>query len=151
MLFLKEEEKKRSSEFGTRGAGGSDGGVMRFFIGLVMFIAGLYLFLSNIQVGMGGFGGMMGGGLYNVGGFNITTGYVLIPFMFGIGMIFYNSDNYLGWILSIASVVMIVFGVITNVNMRFHHLSAFDLIMILVLMIGGIGLFLSSLKTMRAY
>lgn len=145
MLFLKEEERKRSTEF--HGAGGSDGGVIRFFLGLVMFIAGLYLFLTNIHVGMGG--GMFGGSLYSWGGVQITTGYVLVPFMFGVGMIFYNSNNYLGWILAIASVIMIVFGVITSVNMRFHRLDAFSLIVILVLMIGGIGLFLSSLRSMR--
>ncbi len=144
MLFLKEEKKNRTSEF--RGAGGSGGGVMEFFLGLVMFIAGFYLFLSNIHVGMGGFGGAMGGALYSWGGVKITTGYVLIPFLFGIGMIFYNSNNYLGWILAIASLIMIVFGVIANVQMNFRHLSAFDLIIILVLMIGGIGLFLRSLR-----
>ena len=71
---------------------------------------------------------------------------MLIPFIFGIGMMFYNAKNPIGWILVLASLVMLAFGVITSVSFHMIHLSAFELISILVLMIGGIGLFLSSLR-----
>lgn len=33
------------------GAGGTEGGIGRFFMGLIMMVAGGYLFLNNIQVG----------------------------------------------------------------------------------------------------
>jgi len=129
------------------GAGGTEGGVGRFFIGLIMMVVGGYLFLNNIHVGHH-FRFGMGYGLFSIGGLSITSGYVLIPFIFGIGMIFYNSKNYIGWFLAIASIAMLAFGVITSIHFTFRRMTAFELISILVLLIGGLGLFLSSLRNM---
>ena len=133
-----------------RGAGGTEGGVMRFFLGLTMLIAGGYLLLQSIDVftplwGGGGGGGR--GGLFNVGGFNVTTGYVLIPFIFGVGMIFFNSKNYLGWFLSGASILMLIVGVIANVRIGWNG-QLFELIMILILTVGGIGLSMSAVRAL---
>ena len=129
-----------------RGAGGTEGGIGRFIIGLIMMIAGGYLFFNNIQVTTHfRFGGFGYAAFRSFGGFS-TSGYVLIPFIFGIGMMFYNAKNPIGWILVLASMVMLTFGVITSVSFHMIHMSAFELISILVLMIGGIGLFLSSLR-----
>ena len=126
-----------------QGAGGSDGGVGRFFIGLIMMIGGGYMLLNAIHI-TNHFS--LGYGLYSFGGFRLTSGMVMIPFMFGVGMIFYNSRNYLGWIIAAGSLVALIFGVISSINFRMRSMSAFDLIVILVLLVGGIGLFLSSLK-----
>ena len=126
------------------GAGGTEGGAGRFFLGLIMMIAGGYLFLTNINVNTG-FGA--GYALWYVRGIGITSGMVLVPFIFGVGMIFYNGRNPIGWILTIASLVMLGFGVISQMHFQFQHMSAFDLMTILVLLVGGIGLFLSSLRT----
>lgn len=132
-----------------RGAGGTSGGIGPFFIGLVMMIGGFYLLLNAISVtshfGLGrhlyGFSAM--GGHYAV-----TSGMVMIPFMFGIGLIFYNSKNIIGWILSIGSLTALVFGVISSIQFSFKSMSAFDLIVILVLSFGGLGLFLKSLRNL---
>jgi hypothetical protein len=126
-----------------KGAGGTEGGVGRFFLGLIMLIGGGYLFLNAIQV-YNHFG--LGYGLFSLGGFQVTSGFVLIPFMIGIGLVFYNARNVIGWLLIIASLVMIVFGVITSMQFSIRRLTLFELIMILVLMVGGLGLFLSSLR-----
>ena len=126
-----------------RGAGGTEGGSGRFFLGLIMMIGGGYLFLTNIQVNTG-FG--YGYSLWHVWGVGITSGMVLIPFIFGVGMIFFNGRNPIGWILAGASLVMLGFGVISQMHFQFRYMSAFDLITILVLLVGGIGLFLSSLR-----
>ena len=129
------------------GAGGTEGGIGRFFMGLIMMVAGGYLFLNNIQVGHSFHLGL-GVSLFSVRGFSITSGYVLIPFIFGIGMVFYNSRNYLGWFLAVGSIIMFGFGVISSVHFRLRHMTAFELISILVLLIGGLGLFLSALKNL---
>lgn len=126
-----------------RGAGGSEGGIGQFFIGLIMMIAGGYMLLNAIMVTHHF---SLGYSLYRVGGFSLTSGMVLVPFIFGVGMVFYNSRNILGWILAIGSLVMLVFGVISSINFQLRHMSAFDLIVILVLLVGGIGLFLRSLS-----
>lgn len=127
----------------TRGAGGSSGGTGSFFMGLLMLIAGGYLFLDSIRV-TNSFG--LGYSLFSYGRFHMTGGMVLIPLIFGVGLIFYNSKNILGWALSIASLVMLSFGIIQSINFSLRGMSAFELITILVLIAGGAGLFLSSLR-----
>jgi hypothetical protein len=126
------------------GAGGSQGGTGRFFLGLVVMAGGGYLFLQNIQVSLG-FG--LGYQFFNAWGMGITSGMVLVPFIFGVGIIFYNSSNILGWLLTVASLAMLGFGVIAQTRFHLHNMSAFELMTILVLLVGGIGMFLSSLRT----
>ncbi|SMX39039.1 hypothetical protein [Octadecabacter ascidiaceicola] len=126
-----------------RGAGGTNGGEGSFLIGIIMMIAGGYLLLKGIMVRpQFGFGNQM----FAVGGFPVTTGLVLVPFAFGVGMIFYNSRNWIGWVLALGSVLALVVGVIASINFTLVRMSAFDLLMIMILLIGGIGLFLRSLR-----
>lgn len=134
-----------------RGAGGTSGGLGQFFVGLIMMCGGFYLLLNAITVsssfGMGmrlyGFSAM--GGMYN-----ITSGMVMIPFMFGIGLIFYNGKNIFGWVLAFGSITALIFGVISSIRFSIRTMTSFDLIVILVLAIGGLGLFLRSLKKIEA-
>jgi len=42
---------------------------------------------------------------------------------------------------------MLGFGIISSLEFQLRNMSAFELIMILVLLVGGIGLFLSSFKS----
>ncbi len=128
-----------------KGAGGSEGGIIQFIIGLAMMIGGGYLFLNSIHV-MSNFG--MGRGLYRMGGMSITTGMVLIPFMIGIALVFYDSKNYFGWVLAVGSVLALVLGVIASTRFSLSGMSLFDLLMILVLFFGGLGIFMNSLKNM---
>lgn len=133
------------------GAGGTSGGIGHFFLGLIMMCGGFYLLLNSISVSSS-FG--MGARLYGFsaygGQYGVTSGMVMLPFMIGIGIIFYNSRNPLGWILSIGATSALIFGVIASIRFSFTHMSAFDLMSILVLAIGGLGLFLRSLKTLTA-
>ena len=127
----------------ARGAGGTDGGTGSFLIGIIMMIGGGYLLLTSIVVHPN-FG--LGAVAFRLGGLPITSGMILIPFMFGVGMIFYNSKNWIGWLLAGGSLLALVFGVIANMELQLARMSAFDLIVILVLLVGGIGLFLRSLR-----
>jgi hypothetical protein len=124
-------------------AGGTPGGTGRFFLGLLMIIVGGYLFLDAVHVNSR-FG--LWTSVYALGGFNVRSGMILVPFIFGVGMIFYNSRWVLGWILAIGSVAAMSFGVITSLHFRLRPMSAFDIMTILVLGVGGIGIFLSSLR-----
>ena len=128
-----------------RGAGGTDGGYAAFVIGLIMMIGGAYLLLNSIVVNSHFGGGMR---LYSIGGFGLTSGMLMIPFIFGIGLIFYSRANLIGWLLTLGSLVALVFGVLSSTNFTFRAMSAFDLIVILVLCFGGLGLFLRSLRSM---
>jgi len=127
----------------VKGAGGTEGGVGQFMMGFLMMCGGGYMLFNAIRVTTN-FG--MGYSLYRFGGgFSISSGMIMIPFMFGVGMIFYNSRNVIGWLLSVGSLAALVFGVISSIQFRMASMSAFDLIVILVLLVGGIGLFLRSL------
>ena len=131
-----------------RGAGGSSGGAGQFFIGIAMFCGGIYLLLNAITVTNhygGGYGGF-GGRLYGFRGFPITTGMVLIPFMFGVGIMFYDARKWYGWLLAGGSLIALIFGVIASIHFRFAQMSAFDIIVILVLTVGGLALLLRSLR-----
>jgi len=112
---------------------------------------GFYLLLNAITVSAS-FG--MGMRLYGVsamgGNYSITSGMVMIPFMFGVGIIFYNSKNPLGWLLALGSITGLIFGVISSIRFSFRTMTSFDLIVILVLAMGGLGLFLRSLKKIDA-
>jgi len=136
-----------------RGAGGTSGGIGQFFIGLVMMCGGIYLLLNSISVSSS-FG--LGSRLFSVPGwgtgYGITGGMVMIPFIFGVGIIFYNGRNIIGWVLAVGAVVALIFGVIASIRFSFRAMSAFDLITILILAVGGFGLFLRSLRSFdRAY
>ncbi|MEM1372388.1 MAG: hypothetical protein AAGG72_09215, partial [Pseudomonadota bacterium] len=74
---------------------------------------------------------------------------VLVPFIFGVGIIFYNGRNIFGWALALGSVIALVFGVIANTQFQLARMSAFELLVILILVVGGLGLFLRSLRTLN--
>ena len=107
-----------------RGAGGTDGGQGSFLLGLIMMIGGGYLLLKAIIV-RPTFG--LGMTAFNAGGVPVTSGMILIVFMFGVLLIFYNSRNWIGWILAMGSVIALIFGVIASTTLKFANMSVFDL------------------------
>lgn len=128
------------------GAGGTRGGVGHFWLGLAMMCGGFYMLFKSIMV-YSSFSMS-----YQLYGFNlfgrvmpITSGMIMLPFIFGIGMVFFNAKNILGWILTIGSLVALLLGVIAAMHFSLASMSAFDLILILVMAFGGLGLFLKSL------
>lgn len=128
------------------GAGGTSGGIGKFLLGLVMMCGGFYLLLNGIVVSSSfGFGTR----LFGIGGMGLTGGMILIPMIIGITMVFYNAKNYLGWLIAIGAFAALVFGVISSVSLNLRSMSAFELLMILTLAFGGLGLFLSSLRPSR--
>ena len=122
-------------------AGGSPGGLAPFLLGTAMSIAGGYLLLNALRV-LHGFGG----GLFAIGNFNVTGGMIMIPFIIGTGIIFYDASKWYGWALAAGSLLALIIGAIASVRFSFEGMTAFDLIVILVLFFGGIGLVLRSVK-----
>ena len=115
-------------------------------VGLAMLAGGTYLLLQNIVVGSFGFFGYP---LYNAWGLQLTSGYALIPLIFGIGLLFYGWRT-LGWTVTGCSAVAIFFGVLAEMRITFRTMSMFDLLVILTLIAGGIGLLLRTYATGRS-
>ena len=118
------------------GAGGSEGGLGQFFVGLAMVIAGSYLFLQRVSVSSG---------YWDFGGRN-AFGLSLIPLLVGIGMLFFNGKSVPGRLLTGGGFLIIVVGIIANMRVYFGPASLFDTLLILGLMAGGIGLVARSLR-----
>jgi hypothetical protein len=131
-----------------KGAGGTEGGVGQFFLGLFMMCGGFYMLLNAITV-QSSFG--FGMGLYSFYAFGsnhgITSGMVLIPFILGIGMVFYNVKSLLGWVLALGSIAALIFGVISSIHFGLRYMSLFELLVILILAFGGLALFLGSMRS----
>lgn len=119
-----------------KGAGGSEGGLGQFFVGLAMVIAGSYLFLQRVSVSSG---------YWDFGGRN-AFGLSLIPLLVGIAMLFFNGKSVPGRLLTGGGFLIIVVGIIANMRVYFGPASLFDTLLILGLMAGGIGLVARSLR-----
>ena len=119
-----------------RGAGGTPGGLGEFFFGLVMAVAGAYILTSRVQVS---------GGYWSLWGYN-SFGLSLLPLIVGIGLLFFNGRSKAGWLLLVAGAVIIVTGVLMNLQVYFRTTSLFDTIVMFVLLAGGVGLVARSLR-----
>jgi hypothetical protein len=119
-----------------RGAGGTSGGVGLFLAGLGMAVAGGWLLTNQVTVTSG---------FWQWGGYN-TFGLTLIPLIAGIGVLFFNGRSMIGWLLTFCGAVIILAGIITNLEIYFRPTSLFNTLMMLVLLAGGIGLVARSLK-----
>ncbi len=118
-----------------KGAGGTSGGIGTFLLGLGMTVVGGYLLLNQVTV-HSGFWSFWGGR-----GFGLT----LVPLLVGIGFLFFNGRSVVGWLLSGAGALIILAGVIVNLEIYFRPTSLFNTLLMLALLAGGLGLVARSL------
>jgi uncharacterized protein len=130
---------KPAEDAAWKGAGGSPGGVKLFLIGSIMAIVGGYLLLNQVTVHSGFWR------IFNYNAFGIT----LIPFLFGIGFLFYNSKSIVGWILTVGGLLIIFTGILTNLEIYFRPTSLWNTLTMLVLLVGGLALVFRSLHSFR--
>jgi hypothetical protein len=123
-------------ETGSRGAGGTRGGVGEFLLGLGMSAAGAYLLTQRVTVTSG---------YWTLWGYN-AFGLSLLPLLFGIGLLFFNGRSIAGWLLTFAGVVIILVGIIANLGVYFQPTSLFNTLVMLILLAAGIGLIARSLR-----
>jgi hypothetical protein len=125
-----------------RNVGGTPGGTRTFFLGIVMILIGGYLLFDHVQV-YGGFWNWRG-----IGGYGQSFGITLIPMLLGIGILFVNGKSLIGRILTGAGALLIVVGIIANLDIHFQRTSLFNTLVMLVLLVGGIGLVVRSVMPM---
>lgn len=135
--YQTEESIENKTKF--NGAGGTPGGLAEFFIGLLMAVAGAYLLTTQVTVSSS---------FWTIWGYS-TFGLSLVPFLFGVGLLFFDGKSVTGWILLFIGVVIIFTGIIVNLQIYFQPTSLFNTIIMLVLLIGGIGLIARSLVSHR--
>jgi hypothetical protein len=116
-----------------KNVGGTPGGTRTFLLGMGMAIVGAYLLLQEVQVN---------GGYWNwgFGGYGRSFGITLIPLLLGVGMLFANGRSFAGRFLTGAGALIIVAGIIMNLDIRFQQTSLFNTLVMLILLVGGVGL-----------
>jgi hypothetical protein len=116
--------------------GGSPGGLGMFLLGLVLAIAGGYLILNQVQVTSG---------YWHWWGPR-TFGVTLIPLLIGVGLLFANGKSLPGWLLAIGGAVIIFAGILTSMDIYIRQTSLFNVLLMLVLFVGGLGLMARALR-----
>lgn len=128
-----------------RGAGGTPGGIGSFILGAIMALAGGYILTNQIVVTNSFWGYRLPFIGIEISAFGVT----LIPFLIGVALIFFNYRSVLGWILAGGSFLLILIGVITNLQVYFAPTSLFITLVMLILLVGGIGLMVRGLFATR--
>jgi len=119
-----------------KGAGGHEGGVAQFFVGLAMAVGGAYLLTQRVTV-TSGFWSFFGGH---------TFGLSLLPLVVGAGALFYDGKSRIGWILTAGGALIVLLGILLNLRVYFEPTTLFDTLLMLILLAGGLGLIARSLK-----
>lgn len=137
-------ESQNESQKQFVGAGGTPGGIGIFFLGLALAAAGGWLLTNQVVVSSEYFVSsfMVPVVNYRMNSFGLS----LIPFIVGIGFLFFNGKSPTGWILTIAGLAIILAGILLTLHIHFQPTSLFNTLMMLVLLFGGLGLILRSLK-----
>lgn len=120
----------------VKGAGGTPGGLGAFFGGLAMAVVGGYLLLQQVSVHSG---------FWSWWGPN-TFGLSLLPMLVGIGFLFFEGRSKVGWVLTGLGALIIVAGIISNLQIYFVPTSLFNTLVMLALLAGGIGLIARSVR-----
>ena len=104
--------------------------LMQFLAGLVMLAAGMYWFMSSVHVTTG-FGSFM------LGGYRIGTGLVIIPFIVGIVMLFYNFNSILAKLVTLLGIIIIIASIIMNTHFYFTTTNLYEYLLMILFIFGG--------------
>ena len=120
------------------GPGGTPGGLGGALGGLAMIAAGVYLVFSHVTVhtSFWRFLGTPGQ----------SFGLTLLPLLVGIGALFFNGSSRIGWVLLVGGVLLILAGVLMNLDVYFQPTSLWNTILMFGLIGGGVGLFAKGLR-----
>ncbi|OLC99434.1 MAG: hypothetical protein DMG35_17265 [Acidobacteria bacterium] len=116
--------------------GGTPGGLSQFVIGFVMACLGGYFLANQVSV-VGSYWSFYG---------TSTFGITLVPMLIGVGLLFWNGRNMIGWFLTVAGALFILAGVIANMHIYFRPTSLFNTLVMLILFVGGLGMIVRALS-----
>jgi uncharacterized protein len=119
-----------------RGAGGTQGGVGQFLLGVVMAVGGAYLLTQQVMVSSG-FWSWFG---------PQTFGLSLLPLMIGVGVLFFDGKSVAGWLLTVCGAAIVFLGILMNLRVYFAPTSLFNTLVMLLLLAAGLGLVARSLR-----
>jgi len=125
--------------------GGTPGGTKTFLLGLIMLVVGGYLLFNHVQIHGGGYWRFS----FLGGGYGTSFGITLIPLLFGIGILFGNGKSLVGKGLTALGFLVILVGIIANLDVHFRQTSLWNTLTMLILIVGGLGLIIRSTMEMK--
>lgn len=111
-----------------------------FLFGLAMLVAGGYWFLNSVTVSS-----VWGRGYLSLGGFDVSTGLVFVPFIIGVVWMFADFDSVAAKFVAGLGLLIIVASVIMSMRIHFITKSLYETLVMFVLMFGGLAMVLSVL------
>src|SRR5437773_10181936 len=114
------------------GPGGTPGGLGEALAGLVMIALGVYIVFSHVTVhtSFWRFFGTPGQ----------SFGLTLVPLLIGIGALFFNGSSVLGWVLLVGGVLLMLTGILMNLDIYFQPTSLWHTFFMFGFLGGGVGL-----------
>ncbi|MBI4532577.1 MAG: hypothetical protein HY711_01410 [Candidatus Melainabacteria bacterium] len=110
--------------------------------GFGLLLTGLFLVFNHVHLGTGflSWFGLAGQGF----------GLILIPLVAGIGLILYDHKKRLGWMLTAASVALLLFAILSQLVMTFPPMSLLGLIIMLLPFAFGGALLMKSFEMRKS-
>lgn len=113
----------------------SENSGLYFLIGIILTSIGLFMLTQNTVVTMHWY-------TWAFGSFKLATGLILVPFIVGIVILFFNQKSLFGKILTIIGLIIIVATIIMSINIVFKQTTLYNFIIMLIMIFGGAGLLL---------
>jgi hypothetical protein len=66
--------------------------------------------------------------------------------LIGIALLFFDGKSVAGWVLTSLGALIIIAGIIVNLQIYFQPTTLYNTLIMLVLLFGGLGLIARSLK-----
>lgn len=107
-------------------------------IGLVLIGLGIFLVFQNCTVYTTWY-------TWRIGSFAIPTGVTVLPFLIGLGLLFYNPRWIVTWVVLIASALFLLLTLLFSVHIRFVQTSLLQYILMFGSIAGGLGLTLRAI------
>lgn len=121
-----------------RDVGGTPGGLGTFLLGLAMTLVGCYLFADRVVVQSGYWRFFRSEGT--------SFGVTLLLLLVGIGVLFYDGKSALGRWLTSGAALLLVTGIIANLEVHYRPTTLWASLLALGLFAGGLGVVARSLR-----
>lgn len=126
--------------------GGTEGGSGIFLLGggLVLMALGMYLFLDSVRVHSGHYGwmsGMIGRGRQGME--TTSMGIVFLPFLIGVGVLFFDASKKWAWWLAGLGLAVISIEILSRIRFVLD-MKTTHLLMILCMVAAGAGMALKA-------
>lgn len=131
--------------------GGTDGGTGYFLMGggLVLMALGMYLLLDSVRVTSGHYGwvsGMVGRGRQGME--TTSMGIVFVPFIVGVGVLFFDAARKWAWWLAGLGLAVIAIEILSRIRFVLD-MKTTHLLMILAMVAAGAGMALRAFAAGR--